>query len=161
MQIIIEEAKRDAVWNDYCLSTHEMQDIVAVCLSITTTIAENVFLSISFVNEREMQKLNNDFRGKNSSTNVLSFANCDDKNVFYNKKHKTLFLGELFFCFEKIQEEAREYGKTFKERLKHLFVHGILHLLGYDHIDNAERERMEKLEETILRQFGVIDIYTY
>ena len=161
MQIVIDLAEKDKIWKNSLLSNKDMQMLVASCLYNTSTLADMVFLSVNFVNANEIQKLNNDFRGKNSATNVLSFANCDDKNVFYGEQHATLFLGELFFCFEKIKEEARDYGKTFQERLKHLFVHGILHLLGYDHIFEQDRKKMEKLEEKILGQFGVFGIYTY
>ena len=160
MKIVIETADVAPIWGKAVLLYSDMQELVSECLNKTFTRTDNVFLSVSFIDNVKMTALNNEFRGKNNSTNVLSFANCGADNVFYGKTYRSLFLGELFFCFEKIQEEAAEYSKVFHDRLAHLFVHGVLHLLGYDHIVDSERERMERLEEEILKRFNIFDIYT-
>ena len=112
---------------------------------------KQVFLNVSFVD-------NNTYRNKNTETNVLSFEN---KNQQLQTNTNILFLGEMILCYEKIKQEAELYNKPFKERLYHLFVHSILHLLGYDHIDEKDRKEMEKIEETILSSFNIKNPYLY
>ena len=123
---------------------------------------KHIIIDINFVNRDTMIEYNNNFRGINKITNVLSFANnviikngCD-----VNMDIAFILLGEMVLCCEKILEEAQEYNKTFIERYTHIFIHSILHLLGYDHIDEKERIKMEQLEETILYQLGIHNPYS-
>ena len=123
---------------------------------------KHIIIDINFVNRDTMIEYNNNFRGINKITNVLSFANnviikngCDtDIDIVF------ISLGEMVLCCEKILEEAQEYNKTFIERYTHIFIHSILHLLGYDHIDERDRGMMEKLEENILHQLGINNPYS-
>ena len=123
---------------------------------------KHIIIDINFVNRDTMIEYNNNFRGINNITNVLSFAN----NVLIKDGYDVnidiafILLGEMVLCCEKILEEAQEYNKTFIERYTHIFIHSILHLLGYDHIDEREREMMEKLEENILHQLGINNPYS-
>ncbi len=160
MEVIINRS-RAPLWKKNALSSREIRKLVIACFEKTKTFADSVFLNVNFTDAKTITLLNRQYRGIDKSTNVLSFANCDDKNVFYGRNHKTLFLGDLFFCFEKIQQEAEEYNKTFQDRLKHLFVHGALHLLGYDHIVENDRKVMEKIEEDILKDFEIFNIYSF
>ena len=100
-----------------------------------------------------MIEYNKKFHGKDGLTNVLSFEN-KDKFIGSN-----LYLGEIVLCYNKIAEEAIQFNKSFRERLWHLFVHGVLHTLGYDHIKENDRAKMEELETEILSKFGIFDIY--
>ena len=119
---------------------------------------KQVFLNVSFVDKNTIIQYNTIYRNKNTETNVLSFEN-------QNKQIKTntniLFLGEMILCYEKIKQEAELYNKPFKERLYHLFIHSLLHLIGYDHIDEKDRIEMEKIEETILSNFNIKNPYFY
>ena len=123
---------------------------------------KHIMIDVNFVNKNTMIEYNNNFRGINKITNVLSFAinviiknGCDaDMDIVF------ISLGEMVLCCEKILEEAQEYNKTFIERYTHIFIHSILHLLGYDHIDEKERIKMEQLEETILYQLGIHNPYS-
>lgn len=118
-------------------------------------------LSVQFVGQSDMQALNKQYRGKNSPTNVLSFESsfpaiplsesADDGNL--------LALGDLVFCPDVVKEEARAQGKTEEQHWMHLFVHGTLHLCGYDHEDANEAETMESLEIQILSHLGIPDPY--
>ena len=95
-----------------------------------------------------VQPLNATYRGKDKPTNVLSFgSDADDE------------LGDLIFALETIQREAAEQGKAFEDHLKHLILHGSLHLLGYDHETNTEAEEMEGLEIAILAEHGLPNPY--
>ena len=123
---------------------------------------KHIMINVNFVNKNTMIEYNNNFRGINNITNVLSFANNviikDGYDV--NMDIAFILLGEMVLCCEKILEEAQEYNKTFIERYTHIFIHSILHLLGYDHIDEKERIKMEQLEETILYQLGIHNPYS-
>ena len=123
---------------------------------------KHIIIDINFVNRDTMIEYNNNFRGINNITNVLSFANNVLIKDGYDVNMDIAFisLGEMVLCCEKILEEAQEYNKTFIERYTHIFIHSILHLLGYDHIDEKERIKMEQLEETILYQLGIHNPYS-
>ena len=123
---------------------------------------KHIIIDINFVNRDTMIEYNNNFRGINNITNVLSFANNVLIKDGYDVNMDITFisLGEMVLCCEKILEEAQEYNKTFIERYTHIFIHSILHLLGYDHIDEKERIKMEQLEETILYQLGIHNPYS-
>ena len=158
---------RDKIWvknvSNKILNKKKVHFLLKECFLKTNTIANIIFLNISCIDSKTMAKYNEKYRGKPYATNVLSFElnDCDNKIVKYGKKYDFLVLGDMVLCYEKIKEEAEKYNKTFEERLYHLIVHSILHLLGYDHINDNEREIMEKLEEKILNKFGINDIYTY
>ena len=94
-----------------------------------------------------VQELNRDYRGKDKPTNVLSFP------------QDLPLLGDLVFAYETVKRESDEQQKSFDEHLLHLCVHGTLHLLGYDHIGDAEAEEMEALEIKILATMGVKNPY--
>jgi probable rRNA maturation factor len=110
-------------------------------------------LTIRIVNDSESQMLNRDYRGKDKPTNVLSFpfeAPVDVSNHY---------LGDLAICANVVASEAVEQDKLLNHHWAHMVVHGVLHLLGYDHIKNAEAEQMEALERTILASLNIPDPY--
>ena len=119
---------------------------------------KQVFLNVSFVDKNTITQYNTKYRNKNTETNVLSFEN---QNKQLQTNTNILFLGEMILCYEKIKQEAELYNKPFKERLYHLFIHSLLHLLGYDHIDEKDRIEMEKIEENILSNFNIKNPYFY
>ncbi|WP_251978430.1 rRNA maturation RNase YbeY [Salinicola avicenniae] len=110
-------------------------------------------LTIRFVEPEESQQLNRDYRGKDKPTNVLSFP-------FEAPPGLALpLLGDLVICHAVVAREAAEQGKTLHAHYAHLVIHGCLHLLGHDHIDDEEAEQMEALERTLLAPFGIADPY--
>ncbi|WP_246131667.1 rRNA maturation RNase YbeY [Pistricoccus aurantiacus] len=110
-------------------------------------------LTIRFVEPEESQALNRDYRGKDCPTNVLSFP-------FEMPPGLALpLLGDLVICDAVVGEEARAQGKALEDHYTHMVVHGTLHLLGYDHIDDGDAEVMESLETRILAALGVADPY--
>ena len=143
----------DKVWRGHAISQNDIKKIVSECLRCTGIKANQAFVNISFIDDNVMIKYNKKFHGKDETTNVLSFEN---KNKFIGDN---LYLGEIVLCYNKIVEEAMQFNKSFKERLWHLFVHGVLHTLGYDHIKDDERAKMEALEAEILSKFGIVNIY--
>lgn len=112
-------------------------------------------VSIRLVDEDEGRALNRDYRHRDYATNVLSFpADPLPKGV----KGPRL-LGDLVLCAPVVAREAREQGKRPADHFAHLTVHGTLHLLGHDHMEPAEAERMEALEIRILAGLGIADPY--
>ena len=114
-------------------------------------------LAIRLVDADEGQALNRHYRGKDYATNVLSFPAEVPEGLPKNVKFP--LLGDLVICAPVVAREAAEQGKALKDHYAHLTVHGVLHLMGYDHIDEAEAEAMEALEIRILNQLGYADPY--
>ncbi len=111
-------------------------------------------LTIRLVDEAEGRELNHTWRHKDHATNVLSFpADVPDELL------DIPLLGDLVICIPVVEREAREQGKTLDAHWAHLVIHGCLHLLGYDHIDDEEAEEMEALERTLLAELGHPDPY--
>ncbi len=121
---------------------------IASNLAIKTSgVVKNKKYSISLLlcDETEILRLNNEFRCKNYVTNVLSFEDGDILEGI-------LYLGDIAMCIPKIKEEADIEKKTFKTHFVHLFIHGVLHLLGFDHETQQEQVEMEGLEDKILEE---------
>ena len=107
----------------------------------------NVTLNIMLVGLLESQKFNINFRAKNGPTNVLSFPYEDDKNL----------VGDLVICSPLVISEAKDLQKSEESHWRHLFVHGMLHLQGYDHQNDAEEKEMTTLEDQIITEIVNLD----
>lgn len=110
-------------------------------------------ISITFVNNKSIKKINNEFRKINKPTDVLSFPMYEKdelKNVIALNINEVILLGDIIISLEKAYEQADEYGHSFEREVSYLFVHGLLHLLGYDHIKKDESVIMRTKEEEIL-----------
>lgn len=112
-------------------------------------------VSIVYSNDNKVQALNHDWRGKDRPTNVLSFPQIEDIGDIGPYAH----LGDIILAYQTISREAKEQGKAFQAHLTHLLVHGLLHLLGHDHMTGREAEKMEKLEVQIMAKLGYADPY--
>lgn len=110
-------------------------------------------MTIRTVDLAESQQLNRDYRGKDAPTNVLSFPFDDDIPL------PVRLLGDLVICVPLMAEEALQHSKPVLNHWAHLIVHGTLHLLGYDHIEDEEAEEMEALEIQLLKKFNIADPY--
>ncbi|WP_273759864.1 rRNA maturation RNase YbeY [Bartonella sp. ML70XJBT.G] len=129
--------------------------------ALTTTMhhlsLENVVSEVSllFTDDQHMAQINAQWRGKNKPTNVLSFP------AFPLKIGQLpgLMLGDIIIARETVLLEAKREGKLFQDHLTHMIVHGVLHLLGYDHETDDEAHRMEKLEREILQKLSIQDPY--
>ncbi|WP_372830585.1 rRNA maturation RNase YbeY [Pontibacterium sp.] len=118
-----------------------------------TTRKDEAELCIRLVEADESQALNNQYRGKDKSTNVLSFPFEVPEDIPLN------LLGDLVICAEVVREEALQQKKPLHDHWAHMVVHGTLHLLGYDHINDEDAEVMEQLEREILASLGIPDPY--
>jgi len=116
-----------------------------------------VTVGIRIVDEQESAQLNRDYRGTDYATNVLSF--CQDLPAMILDTLDELPLGDLAICAPVVLREAAEQGKPAEAHWAHMVVHGLLHLQGHDHEDDAQAEEMETLERSILKALGISDPY--
>lgn len=122
------------------ISSNKIKKIVWLVLNNFNKLSSQV--SVNFVDGKLIRKLNNQYRGINKITDVLSFATEESQGD----------LGDIFICIPQIKRQARLYGVAFEEELKRMLIHGLLHLLGYDHVKKKEEIVMMKLQEKILYQ---------
>lgn len=115
--------------------------------------SDEVEMTVRIVDEAESHELNLNYRGKDRPTNVLSFPfECPDEV-------ELPLLGDLVICRQVVEREAQEQDKPLMAHWAHMVVHGSLHLLGYDHIEDDEAEEMESLETQIMTELGFADPY--
>lgn len=110
-------------------------------------------VTIRIVDEAESHQLNLDYRGKDAPTNVLSFPFEAPPEIELD------LLGDLVICRQVVEKEAKEQNKLLLAHWAHMVVHGALHLLGYDHIEDEEAQEMEQLETQLLHHLGFSDPY--
>jgi len=123
---------------------------------LKTSKTNNLCLTVSlrFTNIGNMKKLNYSFSGSNKETNVLSFSPDPNETDENNNS-----VGDIAICVDVLKKEAKEQNKDFLDHLIHLFVHGVLHLLGYKHDSDREASKMEQIEKSILGKLGIADPY--
>lgn len=121
-----------------------VEDIEQWVGSAVGTSKENVELSIRVTDREEISELNKTYRNKDGATNVLSFP------AELPAELELPLLGDLVICAPVVEDEAKQQGKTLQAHWAHMIIHGTLHLLGYDHIDDTDAEIMENLEIKLL-----------
>ena len=129
-----------------------------VIAQVGNDMARSIEISVRIVDEAEGRALNQQFRQKDSATNVLSFP-LSDAGLPTLPAEMPLALGDIVICAPVVAREAREQGKNSSDHWAHMLVHGALHLLGYDHETAVEAQEMELLEARILAVGGVGNPY--
>ena len=116
-----------------------------------------VELDVSIVSAEEIQLLNKEYREIDKVTDVLSFPqfeNVQDLLENLDDEIETL-LGDVVICYDVAEKQAEEYGTGISRELVYLFVHSVFHLLGYDHMDEADKKEMRQAEETVMEEIGL------
>ena len=108
---------------------------------------DNAIFSVVFMEDEEIHEMNREYRGVDRITDVISFAFEDNNDFVYNDIR---MLGDIFICIPQMKRQAEEFGHSEKRELAFLAVHGILHLLGYDHMNEEDEKVMFALQELIL-----------
>ena len=111
----------------------------------------NVEFNIIFVDNEEIHRINKEWRGIDRVTDVISFALEDNEEV--KEEHRVL--GDIYISLDKAKEQAKEYGHSLKRELCFLSIHGLLHLLGYDHMEKEEEKIMFDKQKEILDYYGI------
>lgn len=121
-------------------------------------------ITVILATDSVIKKLNHNYRGKNKATNVLSFPQMDLTR--FKKSDLAMYpsaapvpLGDVVLAYQTMRKEAKEQKKTLEEHTIHLIIHGVLHLFGYDHMNDRDAKIMEKLECDILETLGYADPY--
>lgn len=113
---------------------------------------ENVEFNVIFVDKKTIQKINKEYRNIDKVTDVISFALEDNEEIKFEFGR---LLGDIYICTDKMKEQAKQYGHSILREQGFLTVHGLLHLLGYDHMTKEEEEIMFKKQELILDDYGL------
>ncbi len=113
-----------------------LDDVLNIALDYEKV--KDSYFSVIFVSDEEIQKINREYRGIDKVTDVISFAFLDNESVYDPIK----ILGDIYICIPKMMEQAKSYGHSEKRELSFLVVHGLLHLLGYDHTKSLEDEKI-------------------
>jgi probable rRNA maturation factor len=117
-------------------------------------------LTVLLADDAALKALNHDFRGKAKPTNVLSFPAWDTAPPARGaRRQEPVNLGDIAVALTVTAGESRKQGKRLADHLAHLTVHGVLHLFGYDHLDNSQADDMESLERAVLARHGISDPY--
>ncbi len=143
----------------------EMQ-LSALCQAIGDNVRSNVPLAVEYVSvsEEEIGRLNRETRHIDKVTDVLSFPTlsnikgeeiCGEDFPYDIDEEGRLLLGSIVICKQRAKEQAEEYGHSYERELHYLFVHGVMHCLGYDHMTDEERAEMREQEERVLQQLGI------
>lgn len=136
--------------DDWPLPNEKIFEQIAEKTLSTVKWDRECVISVLFTNDSYIRDLNKTYRGKDKPTNVLSFSGYCKDLLHVLPKTESIPLGDIIFALETIRHEAINQNKSFENHLNHLFVHGLLHLLGYDHETEAEATIMEQLEIDIL-----------
>ncbi len=145
----VDQPPSESLLSDWAIKAHS---------EIDTMKSE---VTVRLVDEAEMTELNQNYRGKTGSTNVLSFPVEDDFDLAHSEDDGLpSLLGDIVICHQVIEREALEQNKSSRAHYAHMVTHGILHLHGYDHLDDSSAEQMEALEAQILSYSGFENPYT-
>ena len=112
--------------------------------------AGNYEISLILVDEKEIQRINREYRKIDKVTDVISFAEIDDENSFDFLEDEDIYLGDIFINVKRVYSQAKDYGHSFKREFVFLFIHGVLHCLGYDHIEKDDELKMIEAQKLIV-----------
>lgn len=132
--------------------TEEIKNLIEKSITAVLKIEkldENVEVSVSFVGDDEIRDLNREYRGVDKSTDVLSFP-MDDEFIIDNR-----ILGDVIINTRRVMEQAEELGHSNERELSYLTVHSILHLLGYDHMEDEDKKEMREREKLAMKELSI------
>ena len=141
-----------------------IKEVVDECFKEEKLDKANIYISITLTNEEEIEKINKQYRNIDKATDVLSFPMFEkeelDKFINDNVKNADInmqgdILGDVVISIPRVYEQAEEYGHSFERELAYMVVHGFYHIMGYDHIEEADRKVMREKEENILSKLGI------
>ncbi len=129
------------------------KEVVSATL-IEAEFEEDCYLDVNIVDDDEIRTLNREYRGKDSVTDVLSFVQYDESFEFTAYEDDEIFLGDIVISAPRLRAQALEYGHSVEREYAYLVCHSVLHLLGYDHIEESDKIEMRTMEETILKKLN-------
>lgn len=135
----------------------EMEDrlaeAAACVMEAEEVCGDRAEISLTMVSPEEIRELNRDYRNVDSVTDVLSFPQFEGKEDL--PEEGEICLGDVVICEDKVREQAAEYGHSYEREFTYLFVHSLLHLLGYDHMNDEEKAVMRNKEEEVMNRLDL------
>ena len=141
------------VFNEYNKNIEEidvLNDFINFC--VKSLNLKNVMFNVIIVDNNTIHKINKEYRNIDKETDVITFALEDDKQIDVPKLR---VLGDVYISYDKAVSQAKEYGHSIKREICFLGVHGLLHLLGYDHMNKQEEDEMFNLQKELLEKYGI------
>ena len=132
----------------------KMTEAAVYAVELEELESERCEISVTFVDMDEIHELNKEYRDVDRPTDVLSFPQFSDLEEEIPEVGE-ICLGDVVICKEKAEQQAEEFGHSFEREIVYLFVHSVLHLLGYDHMEEDEKACMRAREEQIMEHLGV------
>lgn len=141
------------IFNETNLELDELKELPGLIdYAIKYEKLENVIFNVILVDEEKIHELNREYRNIDRPTDVITFALEDNEDIVYEDFR---LLGDIYICREKVLSQALEYDHSVLRELSFLTIHGFLHLLGYDHMNEDDEKVMFKRQEEILDGYGV------
>lgn len=165
MKILVEIAEEHTGWKNHSeINTEYFAQIVKRILSRYPNFAKvkELELSVLLTEDTKIKSLNNEFRGKDKDTNILSFPDMEidwQRIVEFDVDPEYMYLGDIACSYQTIAKEATLKAISFQDHFTHLVIHAILHLIGYDHMNDEEASAMEAIEIEVLDSFGITSPY--
>lgn len=156
----VDYSIEDDRWKPYIKSLKKyinniFNNVVSVLYCNSFFKDKTIEISITFTNDNNIKKINKEYRNCDKATNVLSFP-LYEKELF-NLKDDYILIGDIILSYDTIKNES--INITFEDHLTHLIIHSILHLFGFDHMEDREAEEMERIEINILKRMNISNPY--
>ena len=153
-EIVYKEIKQEPVYEEI------VRNVFEKCFEEENIQNSKMYITVTFTNPENIQKINKEYRNIDKPTDVLSFPMFEKEEIQEKIKNNDFLhediLGDIIISIEKVQEQAREYGHSFERELSYMLVHGFYHLMGYDHIEEKDKKEMRTKEEKILKTLNII-----
>ena len=153
-EIIYKDIEAVESWEDIVKKVFEK------CFSIEGLQDSKLYITVTFTNPENIQKINKEYRNIDKPTDVLSFPMFEkeelDKKIQENDFPCQDILGDIVISIPKVEEQAKEYGHSFERELSYMLVHGFYHLMGYDHMEEKDKQVMRTKEEKVLETLNIL-----
>jgi len=136
------------------LSLAFLSRVITTALAVAKFKKSKYEISVFFVAKKEIQQLNRNFRKKDKATDVLSFSQLEGRSLILPKT-EPVYLGDIFICVKVAQKQAKELGHAYQREIAVLLIHGVLHLLGYNHEKKNDFIKMNQLEQKIINRLAI------
>jgi len=150
LELVLELTKGIEGWENE-LDLQTIEDYIKAVIEDEYTPEKPVYVSLLLTGNDNIQEVNREYRGKDSATDVISFAYHDSGELEFGPYDT---LGDIIISLERVEDQAGDYGHSFRREFYYVLTHGILHLLGYDHIEAEDKKEMRAKEEEILSRHG-------
>lgn len=139
-----------------------IKKVVKKCFEVENLIDSLLYISITLTNPENIHKINKEYRNIDKPTDVLSFPMFEKQEIEEKIQKKDFefedILGDIVISIEQVQNQAEEYGHSFEREFAYMIVHGFYHLMGYDHMEEVDKQIMRKKEENILNSLDITRI---